>query len=153
MEFFFKINKRDSTFIREMRVSPTQPKDDPWVWRQLNSSIGQIIATHYIIFHIFKVQHSPRESEATPTGGDTSAASKQRSSAGLLPRNKRTDHLGIFRSASPVTTHSASSTNENSLFLALPAASKGRGRSLSAASLCNENGTSSFLSDEKLLIK
>ena len=67
--------------------------------------------------------------------------------------NKRNDHLGIFRSASPVTTGSASSTNENSLFLALPAASKGRGRSLSAASLCNENGTGSFLSDEKLLIK
>ena len=27
--FFFKINKRDSTFMREMRVSPTQPEDDP----------------------------------------------------------------------------------------------------------------------------
>lgn len=58
-------------------------------------------------------------------------------------------HLGIYRSASPVT-----STNEGSnLFLTLPSRSQG-GRSLSAASLFNENGAGQNpMSDEKILIK
>lgn len=67
-------------------------------------------------------------------------------------KNKRTDHLGVFRSASPVTT--GSNANDNNLFLALPTSARSHGgRSLSAASLYNENGVPCPLSDEKLLIK
>ena len=54
------------------------------------------VANFYPIneFNFFKVQHSPPESEAASTRCDTSA-SKQIFPAGFLPRNKRTDHLGI----------------------------------------------------------
>ena len=87
-----------------------------------------------------KVQHTPLESRAT-------------SASSISGKNKRNDHLGVFRSASPVTGNNASSNNENNLFLALPNARSHGGRSLSAASLYNENGVPCPLSDEKLLIK
>ena len=95
----------------------------------------------------------PRDSEAEI---GTKNSSKNSSNFPQQPRNKRNDHLGLFRSASPVTTSSLSTNAaDTNLFLALPAASRSHGgrRSLSATSLCNENGATCFLSDEKLLIK
>ena len=59
---------------------------------------------------------------------------------------KTNDHLSVFRSASP-------SNSEHNFYLALPSARSQGGRSLSAASLYNENGVPCPISDEKLLIK
>ena len=59
---------------------------------------------------------------------------------------KQNDHLSVFRSASP-------SNSEHNFYLALPSARSQGGRSLSAASLYNENGVPCPISEEKLLIK
>lgn len=75
------------------------------------------------------------------------------SSAGSAGVRRRNDHLGVYRAASPLTT---ASNEGNNLFLTLPSAgsrSRQGQRSLSAASLFNENGATNPLSDEKLLIK
>ncbi len=84
----------------------------------------------------------------------TSGSAKE--AANRLPgqaSQRKSDHLGVFRSASPALN--PTDNNGSSLFLTLPSASSCRsrgGRSLSAASLFNENGANP-LTDEKLLIK
>ena len=61
--------------------------------------------------------------------------------------HKKSEHLSVFRSASP-------SNSEHNFYLALPSQARSQGgRSLSAASLYNENGVPCPISDEKLLIK
>ena len=109
-----------------------------------------------------RVQHSGGSNEGQkanedPQPGNTTTAST-RSKVGLQrPNNKRNpEQFSLFRAASPITTGSGSGTDQGGhLYLALPSASKRStgGRSLSAASLYNENGVTSGLTDEKLLIK
>ena len=98
-----------------------------------------------------RVQHSgSKDNEDTGnTANNTSNTSRPKG----LHRNKRNpEQFSVFRAASPVTT---STGTDSHLYLALPSASKRSqgGRSLSAASLYGENGVSSGLTDEKLLIK
>lgn len=76
-------------------------------------------------------------------------SSEVASSNPLRPKalhKKQNDHLSVFRSASP-------SNSEHNFYLALPSGRSQGGRSLSAASLYNENGVPCPISEEKLLIK
>ena len=105
-----------------------------------------------------RVQHSGGSNEGQKANEDPgSATASTRSKVGLQrPNNKRNpEQFSLFRAASPITTGSGSGTDQGHLYLALPSASKRStgGRSLSAASLYNENGVASGLTDEKLLIK
>ena len=119
------------------------------------SSTNNAVSTRPTI----RVQHSGGSNEGQKANEDpgSATASSTRSKVGLQrPNNKRNpEQFSLFRAASPITTGSGSGTDQGHLYLALPSASKRStgGRSLSAASLYNENGVASGLTDEKLLIK
>jgi hypothetical protein len=89
---------------------------------------------------IIKVQHM--EDQPPNHGGK----------APLNRKKRNAEQLGVFRAASPVMTSAASGPNDHTLYLALPSA-RSNVRSLSSASLFNENGVHSGLTDEKLLLK
>ena len=113
-----------------------------------------------------RVQHSGGSNEGQkanedPPGSTPASTASTRSKVGLQrPNNKRNpEQFSLFRAASPITTHGSAGSGTDQgghLYLALPSASGKRstgGRSLSAASLYNENGVGAGLTDEKLLIK